>query len=187
WPRLAAPPVAAARPVLRQQAGLLQGRLDVGVGQRHAVLAARDLVEVSRVEAGVPRAIELQESLDFGEGRPPRRGPPTPPVEQAEIAIAGKAPAPAAHTARRAAHDLCRLNPGDPPAHRAQHPLTNGHGPLQGHWRIEHAGPPSRYSDSPGLAERTDHLLRKADRSCAPYSAREFTCSGGRVRLACPR
>src|SRR5690349_9396272 len=88
WPRLAAPPMAAARPVLRQQAGLLQRRLHVRVGQRHPMLAARDLVEVPRVETGVLLAIEPQEPLDFGEGCPPRRGPPAPAVEEAEVAIA---------------------------------------------------------------------------------------------------
>src|SRR4030095_4517147 len=169
-PRLAAAPVADARPGLRQQAGLLQSRLHVRIGQRHPVLAARDLVEVPGVEAGVLLAIEPPEALDFGEGGPPRRGPPAPAVEEAEVAIAREAPAPAAQTARRAADDLRRLDPADLPAHCAQHHLTNRHSLLQGHRRIEHAGPPSRHSDSPGLAERTDHLLRKADRSCAPYN-----------------
>ena len=56
--RLAAAPVAAARPMLRQQAGLLQSRLHVRVGQRPPVRAARDLVEVPRVEAGVLFTIE---------------------------------------------------------------------------------------------------------------------------------
>src|SRR4029434_1564781 len=130
------------------------------------------LVEVPRVEAGVLFAIEPQEALDFGEGRPPRRGPAAPAVEEAEVAITRKAPAPAAHTARRAADDLRRLDPADLPAHRAQHHLTNRHSPLKGHRRIEHAGPPSRHSDPPGRAERTDHLLRQADRSCAPYRRR---------------
>src|SRR5262249_9560511 len=114
---------------------------------------------------------ELQEALDLGERRPPRRRPPPPTVQQAEVTIPRKAPAPAAQTARRAADDLRRLDPRDLPAHRPQHHLSNRHGPLQGHRRIEHAGPPSPHSDSPGLAERTDHLLRKADRSCALYTS----------------
>src|SRR5262249_33817248 len=168
-PRLAAPAVPPPRPAVRQQAGLLQRRLHVGVGQRYPVLAPGDLVEVPRIEADVLLAIEPQEPLDFGEGRPAWRRPPAAAVEQPEVAITRKAPAPAPHTARRAADDVRRLDPGDLAAHCPQYHLTNRHGPLQGHWRIEHAGPPSRHSDSPGLAERTDHLLRKADRSCAPY------------------
>src|SRR5262249_37074642 len=110
-----------------------------------------------------------REALACGEGRPPRRGPTAPAVEQAEVAITRKAPAPAAQAAWRAANDLRRLDPGDLPAHGTQHHLTNRHGPLQGHRRIEHAGPPSRHSDSPGRAELTAQLLRKADTSCAPY------------------
>src|SRR5262245_38213947 len=168
-PRCPPPPVAPARPVLGQQPGFLQRRPHVRVGQRDPVLTARDLVEVPRVEARVLRAIELQEALDFGEGRPPRRGPPAPPVEQAKVAITRKAPTPAPQTARRTPDDLRRLDPGDLSAHRPQHHLSNRHGPLQGRRRIEHAGPPGQHSDSPRLAQRTDHLLRKADRSCALY------------------
>src|SRR5262249_5200301 len=145
-------------------------RSPIRVGERHPGLAAGDRVKAPRVERRVLLAIEPQEALAVGEGGPPRRGPTAPAVEEPEVAIARKPPAPAAQTARRAADDLCRLDPGDLPAHRTQHHLTDRHGPLQGHRRIEPAGPPSRHSDSPGPAERTVHLLRKADRSCAPYS-----------------
>lgn len=69
-PRGAPPSGAPARPVLWQQPGFLQRRLDVRVGQRDPVLTARDLVEVPRVEARVLLAIKLHEALDFGERRP---------------------------------------------------------------------------------------------------------------------
>src|SRR6185312_8704905 len=108
-PRCAPPSVAPARPVLWQQPGFLQRRLDVRVRQRDPVLTARDLVEVPRVEARILLAIKLQEALDFGERRPPRRGPTAPTVEQAKVAITRKAPPPAPQTARRTADDLRRL------------------------------------------------------------------------------
>src|SRR5262252_1345208 len=187
-PRLPAAPVAAPRAVLGQQPGFLQRRLDVCVGQRHPVLTARDLVEVPRVEPDVPLAIELQETLDLAEWRSPRRRPTPPTVEQAEVAITRKTPAPTPHTTRRAANNLRRLDPRDLPAHRAQHHLSNCHGPLQRRRRIEHAGPPGPLSDSPRLAQRTDHLLRKADRSCALYS-KGFgpLARAGAFAVACPR
>src|SRR5262249_29513649 len=98
-----------------------------------------------------------------------------------------KTPAPPPQTARCTADNLRRLDPADLAAHGSQHDLANRHGPLQGRWRIEHRRPPGRHSGPPGPAERTEHLLRKADRSCAPYILPRRTLDLGHELRQCSR
>jgi len=166
---LAPAPVPAAGALFRQQPRPLQRGFDVRIRQREAMLAPRDVMKVTGVEAGVVLPIELQKALHFAEGRLARRRPPAPAIEQAVVAVVLKAPAPAPQTARCTPDNLRRLDPADLAAHGSQHDLANRHGPLQGRRRIEHRRPPGRHSGPPGPAERTDQLLRRADRSCAPY------------------
>jgi hypothetical protein len=64
--RLAAAAVAAARPALGQPPRLLEHPLHKRVAQRHVVLAARELIEVAAVEAGVAIAVEPQDAFDLG-------------------------------------------------------------------------------------------------------------------------
>src|SRR5690242_20866640 len=81
-PRLAAAAMAAPRAVSRQEARPLESGLHVGIGQRDAVLAPGDLMEVAAIEADVVRAIELQHTLDFRERRAPGRGPAAATIEK---------------------------------------------------------------------------------------------------------
>jgi len=67
---LTAPPVAAARAVLGDEAGTLQGLLDEGVAEADTVLAAGEGAEVADVEALVAIAVEREQALDVGHGGP---------------------------------------------------------------------------------------------------------------------
>ena len=67
-PRLAAPPMAPARLMFGHQAGALQGLFHEGVAEAHAVLAARELVEVADVEALVAVPIQRKQPLNLGDG-----------------------------------------------------------------------------------------------------------------------
>ena len=62
---LAAPAVAAPGAPLGDEAGRLEGELDEGIGERHAVIPPGDVEEVADIEALVPRAVELQDPLDL--------------------------------------------------------------------------------------------------------------------------
>src|SRR5688500_19408179 len=64
-PRLAPAAMATARAVFLDQAGGLQGVFHEAVGHRHAMLPARDLMEVPHVEPGILRPIQAQHLLDL--------------------------------------------------------------------------------------------------------------------------
>src|SRR5713226_6430121 len=86
-PRLPAPPVPAAGAALGDEPGRLQREFDEAVGQCHAVVAPRELVEVADIEPGmavpraVPLAVEAQDAFDLGERGMPRRRLLASPVE----------------------------------------------------------------------------------------------------------
>ena len=67
--RLAPAPMPTPGAMFGQQPRPLQRDFDVRIGQRDAVLAPRDVMEVTGVEARVVLAIELQKALHFVEGR----------------------------------------------------------------------------------------------------------------------
>src|SRR5256885_7271944 len=68
-PGLGRSPVAAARAAFDHEARLLEGEADEAIGQRHAVIAADEVVEVADVEAAVGVAIQAEKAPDLG---PPR-------------------------------------------------------------------------------------------------------------------
>src|SRR5438132_8663515 len=111
-PRLAAAPVAAARPTLADEAGFLEGELDEAVGEGHAVLAAGEAIEVAHVPSAEPLAIEAQDALDLGGGRLAPRRPPAAPVIERDGAPGLVARPPAAHAAGINPQNVGRLPPG---------------------------------------------------------------------------
>jgi hypothetical protein len=84
--RLAPAPMAPAGLVLGHQAGGVQGLLHERIAKTHAMLAARQLVEVADVEAPVALAIQGQHALHLADRGALGRGPLPPAVQQALIA-----------------------------------------------------------------------------------------------------
>src|SRR5207237_143800 len=78
----------APRPVFGHEPGRLQGLLDEGVAEAHAVLPARQLMEMADVEALVAVAIQGQQALDLRDRRPLGRRRRPAAIEQAVIAVA---------------------------------------------------------------------------------------------------
>src|SRR5438132_7435482 len=60
----------APRPVFGHEPGRLQGLLDEGVAEAHAVLPARQRMEMADVEALVAVAIQGQQAVDLRDRRP---------------------------------------------------------------------------------------------------------------------
>jgi hypothetical protein len=69
-PRLAPPPMLAARSLLAHQPSLLESRLHEAVRQLDPMLTHRQLVEVAHVEVQVPLPVQAQHPLDLSERRP---------------------------------------------------------------------------------------------------------------------
>ena len=164
----------AARPALAHQPGRLPRLLHERVGHRHAVLAARDLIEVPHIEAWVPApralaiAIERQQPLDFRERHGARRGRALPVIVEAGEAILLIPPAQPPH--RAGAHSQHRrdLNPGLPSIERLHENLVHLHRPLHCSLGIGHPHLLGEDDNPAACWERSDHLLSGADRSCAP-------------------
>ena len=91
-----APAMAAPGAALGDQARVLEGELHKSVGERHAVIPARDVEEVADVKVRVPCAIELQDPLNLGAGGRPVRRSAAAAVEQPQdrIPLIPRAPAP---------------------------------------------------------------------------------------------
>src|SRR5207249_5558007 len=85
--RLAPPAMAAARPMRGDQARALQGFLDEGVAEGHAVLGPGPPQEVADVETVKAFAIEPEQPFDLRHGRPLGGWRLPAPVEQPLIAI----------------------------------------------------------------------------------------------------
>src|SRR5712691_8754460 len=135
--------MAAARPLRGDQARALQGFLDEGVAEGHAVLGPGPPQEVADVEAVKAFAIKPEQPFDLRHGRPlgGRRLPA--PVEHPLIAIPLVHEPQAPDAARAAPEDIGGLQPGEPPTegsqddlldfHRALHDAAGiGHGHLLG-------------------------------------------------------
>src|SRR5450759_189463 len=84
---LAPAPMPAPRPMLLDQAGRLQRLFQKAIRHRDAVLSADNLMKVPDTEAGVPLAIEPQQSLDLGRRHPTNRGTMQPLVDQPHIPV----------------------------------------------------------------------------------------------------
>src|SRR5262245_59212814 len=130
--RLAPAAMAPPRAMLADQAGGLQGLLDEGIAERHAVLAAGELVEVADVEALVAVAVEREQALHLGHGGGLGGGDAAAAIEQPVIASLLEPPAPAAHGAGAEAEDLGGMNPGELPSQGLQDDFLRFHGALHG-------------------------------------------------------
>src|SRR2546425_11805952 len=94
--------MAAAGATLGQQAGTLQGPLDKRIRQGHRVIAAREVVEMPAIEAGVPLAVEPEDALDLGQRCAPRGGRAAPAaIPEPVVAVPLVAQPPATHGAIR--------------------------------------------------------------------------------------
>ena len=96
----------APRPVFGHEPGRLQGLLDEGVAEAHAVLPARQLMEMADVEALVAVAIQGQQALDLRDRRPLGRRRLPAAIEQAVIAVALELQAQAPDAAGAAAENI---------------------------------------------------------------------------------
>src|SRR5882724_3458349 len=120
-PRLAPPPMAAARPAPAHEAGLLQGLPDEAVRQPHVMLAPDDVAEAPHIEAGVAvaraiaLAIEPEHALHLVHGHRAWRARP-PQMEQPGAAAVLIAQAYPLHRPRTHAQDVGHLKPTLPSA-----------------------------------------------------------------------
>ena len=110
-PWFAPPAVAAPGAVFGHQPRTLQGLLDEGITEAHAVLPAGELVEVAHIEPLVALAVEGQQALHFGHRGPLGRGRPAAAIEQAVIAAVLEEPPQPPNAPRAAPQDLGRLDP----------------------------------------------------------------------------
>ncbi len=119
--RLAPPAMPPAHARFLEQSGGLQGLLHETVGERHPVLAPRNLMKVAAIESPVPLSIEAQH-LRHGGQRDASRGRRAPPmVDQPAIAFPLIALPPAAERSRTHPENLSRLEPVQLAADRLQH------------------------------------------------------------------
>ena len=154
--RLAPLPMAAAGPALAHQARFLQRQLDETVGEPHAMLALRQVVEVAHVKAEVALAVQAQDSLHLGHRRLQARGAPTAPIIEPKDPLGLIARPPAPQTAGLDAQDVRRLQPRQRPTQCPQNHLLYLHRPLQRGRRIEHGHSPFRPSLYPTPPEKAD-------------------------------
>jgi hypothetical protein len=112
-PGLAAAAMAAPRPSLADQAGLLQRELHEAIGQVHVVVAPGEAIEVAHVPAAEALPVEPQDPLHLGRGGlPPRRTPGALVVQGDGTArLVSRPPAP--HAAGMQAENVGRLQPRD--------------------------------------------------------------------------
>src|SRR3989442_8245258 len=164
-------PMAAAGSALGHEARLLEREADEAVGERHAVIAADEVVKVPDVEAAVGVAVQAQHALDLGHRRLAGRGQLAAIIEANHL-IGLVAGAPTAQAPGIDAEDIGRLQPAEGTTQGAQDDFLSLHRPLHGGREAEHRhllGYRCLYSAPP--EKRTFRLLSGADRSCAPYSS----------------
>jgi hypothetical protein len=157
-PRLAAATMATPGLLFRNEARGLQGLLDEGIAEAHAVVTARELMEVADIEALVAIAIEGEQPLDVGHGRPLGRGRLAAPIEQPVIAVVLELPAQAADTAGSAAEDVGGLQPGEFAGQGADNDLLHLHGTLHSAGRIGHRHLLGAHSFHATRQERSFHV-----------------------------
>ena len=126
--------MAAPGAVFGHQPRTLQGLLDEGITEAHAVLPAGELVEVTHIEPLVALAVQGQQALPFGHRGPLGRGRLAAAIEQAVIAAVLKEPPQPPNAPRAAAQDLGRLDP-------RQVPVPGSHDDLVGFHRTLHTAP----------------------------------------------
>src|SRR5512132_3321061 len=86
-PRFPPPPMPTARAMLLDQPRRLQRLFQEAVRDAHAVLASRDLIKVSDVEAAIALPIQPEQSLDLRRRDPTHGGLMAPFVDQPDIAM----------------------------------------------------------------------------------------------------
>ena len=165
---LAPAPMGSPRAPFAHEARLLQRELDEAVGERHAVLPARELVEVPHVEAAIGLAIEPQDALDLESRRVPARGLPALVVEP-QRPVGFKPGAPAPQAAGIQAQNVGGLQPRQRSTERPQDDL------LQSSWPAP-PRPRQRPSAPPWLPMAVPRTARKADISLALGSG-QIMCS----------
>src|SRR2546425_13375412 len=120
---------------LGQQAATLQGPPDKRIRQGHRVIAAREVVEMPAIEAGVALAVEPEDALDLGQRCAPRGGRAAPAIPEPVVAVPLVAQPPATHGAIRSspesllpgATSACRSAPATtPPALSSSAPRRPG-------------------------------------------------------------
>jgi hypothetical protein len=129
---LAAPPVPAAGAPLGHEPGFLQGEADEAVRERHAVVASREVVEVSHVEAEVLLAVQAQNALHLEGRRLAPRGPAPATITQGELAARFEPGPPAAQAAGIHPENVGGLQPRQRSTQRPHDDLLHLHGPLHG-------------------------------------------------------
>src|SRR2546427_8775465 len=166
-PGLPPAPMAAAGSALGHEARLVEREADEAVGERDAVIAADEVVEVPHVEAAVGVAIQAEHALDRGHRRLAGRGQLAAIIE-ADHLIGLVAGAPAAQAPGSDDENIGRLQPAEGTTQGAQDDFLSLHRPLHGGGEPEHRhllGYRCLYGTPP--EKRTLHLLSGADRSCA--------------------
>jgi hypothetical protein len=120
----------------RHEPGFLEGELDETIGERHAVIAARQVMEVAHVEPDELLTIQAQDALDLERRRLAARRAAA--VIQPETAIGLKAGSPPAQRARIEAENVSGLQPGQRAAQRPHDHLLHLHGPLHDGRGVDH-------------------------------------------------
>src|SRR5262249_2404883 len=123
----------------------------------HAMVAASELVEVADVKALVPVAIQGEQVLHLGDGRPLGRRRAAAAIKEAVIAVVLEAPAEAANATFTAPENRSDLGPGQLPGNAAQNHLLGFHGTLHSAGRIGHRHLPGAYSFHAVRQERSFH------------------------------
>src|ERR1051326_3889660 len=129
------------------------------------------LDKMLHVQIKIVLPVQPQDFLHLGDGHPLRTRSPHPPIKQPVVAILLPMPSPPPQLSIRHAQNLGRLNPIHRPCHHPRDHILDFHCPFQSSDRIKvHSlRPPLRmhYSPSPAFSDRTFHLLRRPDTSCA--------------------
>ena len=135
------------------------------------MLAAREVVEVPDVEALIPLAVQRQEALHLGHGRPFGGGRPAPAVVELVEAIPLELQPQPPNAAGTAPQDLGGLDPRQLPRQGLQDHIADFHGALHRAQRIDHGHPLGCHCGHWGELERSFHVS-KAATSRIPYTRR---------------
>jgi hypothetical protein len=136
--RLAPAAMSAPGSALAHQPGALERGPHEGVGERHPVIPAGQLVEVSHIEALVPLAIEPEDPLELDQRHAAGRRSLAATIEQARDPELLKPRAPAPHRPWAEADDIGDLKPGLATMQGVQKGLVDRHGALHGPGGIVH-------------------------------------------------
>ena len=169
WARLAAAPMAAPRPLLRHEAGGLEGLFHEGIAEREAMLAAGEAMKVPHVEPLIVLAVEGEQALDLGDGRPFRGGRLPTAIEQPVIAEVFQPPAQSPNAAGTATKKVGGLEPGELAVESSNNDLLDFHGALHGAGRIGHGHLLGSHSCPQRQRERSFHVSIPAAKSRTPY------------------